>query len=170
MKKAKFFSSFQNFFQKYKLCFVWNWFIAKIILILQKYLFCGYSKWQQIGVILAWTGLSSNFWWVRSANHGKFTEECVMCTEKYVLVKKCLQLFKEGWNNIQDKGRHTMAGTPEMVDSVRALIMADRKVKLEDISKKLGISVITAPKIVRDDLVFFKLSCCWVSPEHHLTG
>ena len=24
-------------------------------------------------------GLSSNFWWMRSANHVKFTEECVMC-------------------------------------------------------------------------------------------
>ena len=33
-------------------------------------------------------GLSSNFWWLRSANHLKFTEECVMCMEKHVFVKK----------------------------------------------------------------------------------
>ena len=32
--------------------------------------------------------LSSNFGWLRSANHVKCTEECVMCTGKHVLVKK----------------------------------------------------------------------------------
>ena len=36
-------------------------------------------------------GLSGNFWWLISANHMKFTEECVMCTGKHVLVK-CLQM------------------------------------------------------------------------------
>ena len=36
-----------NFLHKYKLCIVWNWFIAKNILILQKYLFWGYSmEWK----------------------------------------------------------------------------------------------------------------------------
>ena len=35
-------------------------------------------------------GLSSNFWWLRSANPVWFTKECVMCTEKHVLVKKIL--------------------------------------------------------------------------------
>ena len=29
-------------------------------------------------------GLSSNFYWLLSANHEKFTEECVMFTEKHV--------------------------------------------------------------------------------------
>ena len=33
-------------------------------------------------------GLSSNFRWLRSANHVKFTEKCVMCKGKHVLVKK----------------------------------------------------------------------------------
>ena len=32
--------------------------------------------------------LSSNFWWFRKANHVKFTDERVMCTEEHVLVKK----------------------------------------------------------------------------------
>ena len=26
------------------------------------------------------SGLSSNFWWLRSAKHVKFAEECMMCT------------------------------------------------------------------------------------------
>ena len=31
--------------------------------------------------------LSSKFYWLRSVNHVKFTEECMICTEKHVLVK-----------------------------------------------------------------------------------
>ena len=33
-------------------------------------------------------GLSSNFCWLRNANHVKFTEECVICRQKHVLIKK----------------------------------------------------------------------------------
>ena len=33
-------------------------------------------------------GLTLNFWCLGSADHMKFREECVMCMEKYVLVKK----------------------------------------------------------------------------------
>ena len=40
-------------------------------------------------------GLILNFWWLRSANHVKFTEEHVMSTEKHVLVKK---VFTNGLN------------------------------------------------------------------------
>ena len=47
LKKAKWIF-FQNFFQKCKLCIVWNGFIVKIISFLQIHLFLGYSKWQQI--------------------------------------------------------------------------------------------------------------------------
>ena len=32
-------------------------------------------------------GLSSNLRWLRNAVHVIFIEECVMCMEKYVLVK-----------------------------------------------------------------------------------
>ena len=51
-----------------------KFFLAIIISISQKYLN---------------RGQLSNFWWPRSTNHAKFTEESVMCTEKcFVLVKK----------------------------------------------------------------------------------
>ena len=33
-------------------------------------------------------GLSSTLWLLRSANHAKFIEECGMCIEKHVLVRK----------------------------------------------------------------------------------
>ena len=42
-------------------------------------------------------GLSSDFWQLKSTNHEKFAEECVVCMQKHVLVKKkkkeeCLQI------------------------------------------------------------------------------
>ena len=40
-------------------------------------------------------GLLSSFWWLKSANHLKFTGECVMCMEKHDLVKK---MFTNGLN------------------------------------------------------------------------
>ena len=82
--------NFIFFFKKCKLCIDWNWFIAKITLISQKYLFWGYSKWQQIKKSTRGLNreLSSNFYWLRIANHGNLTEDWVMCMEKHILVKK----------------------------------------------------------------------------------
>ena len=77
---------------------------------------------------------------------------------------KWVKLFKESWNSIQDEVRPvkpTMVSPPEMLDSVNALILADRRIRIEDISEQLEISASTAHKIVHDD--FSKVSCHWVS-------
>ena len=55
-----------------------------------------------------------------------------------------------------------MASTPEMVDSVNVLILADRSLIVEDVSEQLGISVGTMHKSIYDDLSFSKVSCCSV--------
>ena len=67
---------------------------SKIFLISQKHLFWGYSKWRKVKQSTPGLNrsLSSNFWWLKRANHVTFTEECVMCLEKNVFVKKCLQM------------------------------------------------------------------------------
>ena len=67
-------------------------------------------------------------------------------------VDKCAELFKRSQNSIQDPGRPTRENTPEMVDSVNVLILANRRVTIKDISEQLGISVGTAHKIVYYDL------------------
>ena len=36
--------------------------------------------------------ISSNIWWLRNANHVKFTEERMICIEKQLLSKKSLQI------------------------------------------------------------------------------
>ena len=45
-----------------------------------------------------------------------------------------------------------MVGTPEMVDSVKALILTDRRVTIESVFEQLRISVGTAHKMVHDDI------------------
>ena len=57
-----------------------------------------------------------------------------------------------------------MVITPEMVDSVNALILSDRRVSIEDISEQLAISVDTAHKIMHDALVFLKGSTRTIQP------
>ena len=39
-------------------------------------------------------GMSSNFLWLKSVNQIKFTEECVMCLEKQILVKNIYKWAK----------------------------------------------------------------------------
>ena len=75
-------------------------------------------------------------------------------------VYRWANLFKEDWKCIKDEnrsGRHTVLGTPEKVDSVvNALISADIRITIEDISEQLGNPTTTT------DLS--KVSCCWVLP------
>ena len=84
----EFFEKFKFFLSKY---YVFNWFIGKITLILEENSFWSYSKWQiKESAPTLNRGLSSDFWWLRSANHVKFTE-CMMHMEEHVLEeKKCL--------------------------------------------------------------------------------
>ena len=72
---------------------------------------------------------------------------------------KWADIFKEVRNSIQDEERTTMASTPEMMDLVNALVFTNKRVKRENISEQLGISVGTAYKLVFDDLVFSKVNC-----------
>ena len=99
--QKNFFSEF--FFHKCKLWIVWNWFIPKIILILQKYLFWGYSKWWQINQCAPGLnrGLLSNLWRPRSANHVIFAEECVMSMKKHIFIKNIYKWAKQsmGWKH-----------------------------------------------------------------------
>ena len=46
--------------------------------------------------------LSSNLWWLRNANHVRFTEESMMCVVKHVLVKKCLQMGLPLWAGVEN--------------------------------------------------------------------
>ena len=69
---------------------IWNWFLAKIILISQ--IIC-FNIIQNDGILNR--GLSSNIWWPRSANDIIFTEQCTVHTKKHILLKK---LFTNGVN------------------------------------------------------------------------
>ena len=69
-------------------------------------------------------------------------------------VYKWVKLFKDGWNCIQDEeklGRLTRTSASEMGDSVNALILADRRVTIVEISEQLEFCVGRTRKIVHDD-------------------
>ena len=75
-------------------------------------------------------GLPLNFCWLRNTNLVKFTDECLTCAEKHVLVKKSLQMLKI-LNSLQYEdvlGRTTMASATKMAASVNTFILADRRV------------------------------------------
>ena len=59
-----------------------------------------------------------------------------------------------------------MACTPEMVDSVNAPTLVDKRVTIEDISEQLGISVDTEHKSVYDNHDLSKITCRWVLPKY----
>ena len=99
-----FFSEF--FFHKRKLCIVWNWFIAKNTLILVLRLCKMAANQSALGLN---RDLSSNFWWLRCVNHVN-TEECVIFTEKYILVKNCLEMDLPLWPQLKKQSmewKHT---------------------------------------------------------------
>ena len=118
-------------------------------------------------MLQAWTEVCHQFFCGWKVQNVKFTEECVTCTVKHVLLKsvyKCTKLFKKSRVEIafRMKTGHTMPNSPGMVDSVNSLIFLDRRVTVEDIFEQQGISKSTAYSIVHDDLAFLKVSCCWV--------
>ena len=85
----------------------------------------------------------------------KFTEECVMCTEKYLLIKnvyKMGKLFKDGRKSIQDgdkPGRPIMARSPEMVVSINSLFVADKRRFLNKMKFLYNIQILTMETITQ---------------------
>ena len=95
-----------------------------------------------------------------------------MGTEKYVWVKKnvytWVRFFIGRSNSIRVEERSGRSGGLSMLripEMVNMLIFTDRRFTIKDIFEKLWISVRIAHKIVYDDSAFYKVSCCWVSPE-----
>ena len=75
-------NSFFLWLYKCKLYILLNWFLTKIF---KKKIFLIALRLFKIKELQPWT--ESSFWWLRSANHVKFTEELVIHSEKHILVK-----------------------------------------------------------------------------------
>ena len=85
---------FLNYSNEYEHCIGWNWFIINIFFNFSEIFVLRLFKMAANEIVLqAWTEVChQSFYWLRSTNHVKFTKECLMCTEKHVLVKKYLQM------------------------------------------------------------------------------
>ena len=62
-------------------------------------------------------------------------------------------------------GRPSTSTTDEKLEEARAIILADRRVTIEEIALQLGISQGTAYSLVHDILGFHKVAARWV-PRH----
>ena len=77
-------------------------------------------------------------------------------------------MFENGQTSVMDaerSGRPTTSTTDEKLEEVRAIILTDRRVTIEDIALQLGISQGTAYSLVHDILGFHKVAARWV-PRH----
>jgi hypothetical protein len=73
-------------------------------------------------------------------------------------------MFKSGWTHVMDAKRPTST-TGDKQKEARAIILANRRVTIEEITSQLGISQRSAYSLVQDNLGFHKVSARWV-PRH----
>ncbi len=84
--------------------------------------------------------------------HSQYGSLCMNSSSFYSWVEK----FKNGRTSIeteQHSGRTIEISTPEVMKNVERLILEDRRISVEEVSPKLGVSVGTVHKIIQDDLM-----------------
>jgi len=77
-------------------------------------------------------------------------------------------MFKNGWTSVMDaerSGRPSTSITDEKLEEARAIILAGRRVTIEEITLQLGISQGMAYSSVQYILGFHKVAARWV-PRH----
>ena len=74
--------------------------MARIFLILQKYMFSGYSKWLQIRMFVCHESSDG-----RDEENIKFTDERTMCTVKHILAKNVYKWVKHGLGHCENDSR-----------------------------------------------------------------
>jgi histone-lysine N-methyltransferase SETMAR len=83
-------------------------------------------------------------------------------------VYEWIEMFKNGRTSVMDaerSGRSSTSTTGEKQEEARSIIIADRRVKIEEIVSQLGISEGSAYSLARDNLGLHKISARWV-PRH----
>jgi hypothetical protein len=77
-------------------------------------------------------------------------------------------MFKTDRKSAMDakrSGRPSTSTAGEKREEVRAIILHDRRVTIDEIASQLGISQVSACSLVHDNLGFHKVSARWV-PKH----
>ena len=77
-------------------------------------------------------------------------------------------MFKNGWTRAMDaerSGRPSTSKTDEKLEEARPIILADRRVTIQEITLQLGISQGTAYSLVHYILGFHKVAARW-EPKH----
>ncbi|PNF14517.1 hypothetical protein B7P43_G15648 [Cryptotermes secundus] len=97
--------------------------------------------------------------------HRQLSETCGDCVMNVKYVRSWARQFKEGrtsCDNEPKQSRPRTSRSDNMVEQVEKAVLEDRRLSVENIASKVGISVGSAHKILHEDLRMRKVSSRWV--------
>ena len=103
--------------------------------------------------------------------HAFFQNSLKKASPSYSTVAKWTSDFKSGRESLDDgprSGRPKRATNPEVIAKVRNIVLEDRRMKLRDIAKRVGISYERVYHILTEELGMKKISDRWV--QHKKVG
>jgi [histone H3]-lysine36 N-dimethyltransferase SETMAR len=83
----------------------------------------------------------------------------------YSAIKRWAQLFRFGRESLEDdpkSGRPVTAATPEKIDLIEKLVMANRRLKILEIAAEVGLSCGSVEKVLHENLHLSKVCARWV--------
>ena len=87
-------------------------------------------------------------------------------------VYEWIEKFKNGRTNMthdEGAGRPSTSTIDEKIQQAREMVLANRRVAIDEVACSLQISHGSAYQIIHDELGFHKLCARWVPKEHHLS-
>jgi transposase len=97
--------------------------------------------------------------------YSKFVKVYGDSSPSFSTIKKWAAEFKRGRTSLEDdprEGRSKSATTPELIEQVHDMVLAERRMKLREISETVGISKEGVGYILYEELDMKKFCARWV--------
>ncbi|XP_067939439.1 histone-lysine N-methyltransferase SETMAR-like [Watersipora subatra] len=100
-------------------------------------------------------------WLIGRRTQAQYGDSCLNQNRVF----KWASSFKEERTSIEDEpksGRPKEGATPSNLEAVNKFVIADRRIKVEEIAESLSNSIGTVHSILHEDLGYTKVCCKWV--------